>query len=127
MTGPLRPRRRSRPPHPDLEPAGDTPVPISAAVDHLLSARGLEAAGSLADIAAAWEGIVGREVSRHVVPSAVRDAELVVDVDTPAWSTEVQFQEALILTRCREQLGEAAPDKLRVRVRRPGSLPLLPD
>jgi predicted nucleic acid-binding Zn ribbon protein len=98
-------------------------VPLGAAVDHLLAARGLEAAGSLAAIAASWEGIVGLEVSRHVVPAAFRERELVVDVDTPAWSTEVQFQEALILTRCREHLGDAAPVSLRVRVRRPGSLP----
>ncbi len=98
-------------------------MPLGAAVDHLLSARGLEAAGSLSAIAAAWEGIVGPEVARHVVPSAVRGQELVVDVDTPAWATEVQFQEALILTRCREQLGDGAPAKLRARVRRPGSLP----
>ena len=48
---------------------------------------------------------------------------LVVDVDSPAWSTEMQFQEALILARCREELGENAPARLRVRVRRPGTRP----
>jgi predicted nucleic acid-binding Zn ribbon protein len=118
------PRRRSRrPPHPDLEPAGEAAVPIGQAVDHLLSARGLRAAGSLAAVLGEWEAIVGAEIARHVVPSAFRDGELIVDVDSPAWSTEVQFQEALILTRCREQLGESAPARLRVRVRRPGSLP----
>ena len=126
MSVPLPPRRRyRRPPHPDIEPAGEPAVPIGEAVDHLLSARGLRAAGSLAAVLGRWEGIVGPEVARHVVPTAFRESELVVDVDSPAWSTEMQFQEALILARCREELGEKAPARLRVRVRRPGAPPPL--
>lgn len=124
MSGAVPPRRRRvRPPHPDLEPEGGPVVPIGNAVDHLLAARGLSAAGSLAAVIGRWESIVGPEVARHLVPSAFRGDELTVDVDTPAWSTEAQFQEALILERCREQLGDEAPAKLRVRVRRPGTLP----
>jgi predicted nucleic acid-binding Zn ribbon protein len=119
-------RRRTRPAHPDLEPAGDPVVPIGQAVNQLLAARGLREAGSLAEIMAEWQAIVGADVARHVVPSAFRAGELTVDVTTPAWSTEVQFQEALILARCREQLGDGAPAKLRVRVRRPGNMPPAP-
>jgi predicted nucleic acid-binding Zn ribbon protein len=116
-------RRRSRLPHPDIEPDGDPAVPIGSAVGHLLSARGLQAAGYLAAVAGEWESIVGTEVARHVVPTAYRGRELVVDVDEPAWSTEVHFQEALILARCREHLGDSAPQSLHVRIRRPGTLP----
>ena len=104
-----------------VEEPADTPAPvrIGAAVDHLLRARGLEATAVLADVVGCWEATVGRDVATHVTPVVVRQSELVVEVDEPAWATQVQLLSSLLLARLADQLGPGAPHRLSVRVGRP--------
>jgi len=113
------------------EPANTPPpVPISDAVEHLLTARGLEATAVLAEVLGGWDETVGRDVAAHVVPVAVRQGgELVVEVDEPAWATQVQLLSSLLLARLADQLGPSAPHRLSVKVGRPrrqGGTPVAP-
>ena len=95
---------------------GGPTVAIGAAVDRLLRQRGMEDALILGRVAGCWEEIVGPEVARQVHPQFVRDGELVVSVDHPAWATELEMAGPAVLARLLEQLGDAAPKRLRVRV-----------
>jgi predicted nucleic acid-binding Zn ribbon protein len=95
-------------------------VPIGKAVDRLLHERGMEDALVLGRVASCWEEIVGPEVARQVRPQLVRDHELVVLVDHPAWATELELAGSAVLSRLAEKLGDMAPQRLRVRVE-PGS------
>ena len=99
--------------------AGPT-VPIGAAVDRLLRQRGMEDALVLGRVAGCWENVVGPEVARQVRPQLVRDGELVVSVDHPAWATELELAGSAVLSRLAEELGDVAPKRLSVRVM-PGS------
>jgi predicted nucleic acid-binding Zn ribbon protein len=95
--------------------AGPT-VAIGTAVDRLLRQRGMEDALVLGRVASCWEEVVGPEVARQVRPQFVRDGELVVSVDHPAWATELELAGSAVLGRLFEQLGDVAPKRLSVRV-----------
>ena len=63
-----------------------------------------------------WEEVVGPEIARQVRPQLVRDGELVVSVDHPAWATELELAGSAVLGRLAEELGDVAPKRLSVRV-----------
>lgn len=99
-------------------PTGDgtRTVAIGPALERLLRLRGMEDAVVLGQVSACWEEIVGPEVARQVHPRLVRDGELVLQVDHPAWATELELAGPAVLSRLHEHLGEAAPKRLSVRV-----------
>ncbi len=78
--------------------------------------RGMEDALVLGRIASCWEEIVGPEVACQVCPQLVRDGELIVSVDHPAWATELELAGPAVLGRLSEKLGDMAPKRLSVRV-----------
>lgn len=98
------------------ETEGGPTVPIGTAVDRLLRQRGMEDALVLGRVAGCWEQVVGPEVAGQVRPQLVRDDELVVSVDHPAWATELELAGSAVLSRLSEELGEMAPKRLSVRV-----------
>jgi predicted nucleic acid-binding Zn ribbon protein len=91
-------------------------VPIGLALDQLLHERGMEDALVLGRVTGCWEDVVGPDVARQVRPQLVRGRELVVFVDHPAWATELELAGSAVLGRLNERLGNAAPQRLTVRV-----------
>lgn len=116
-SGPDRPGRRSNMADHGEEDRGVGPtVPIGTALDRLMRQRGMEDALILGRVASCWEEIVGPAVARQVRPQLVRDGELVVSVDHPAWATELELVGSAVLSRLSEALGDVAPKRLSVRV-----------
>lgn len=97
-------------------------MPIRSALDRLLKARGIEAAAVLAEVRAVWEEVAGQEAALHVNPCSLRGDDLVVEVDHPAWATEVQRSSAELLGRLAERLGPSAPSRISARVVPPGRI-----
>jgi len=95
-------------------------TPIGAALEQLLHQRGMEDALIFGRVTSCWEEVVGPEIARQVRPQLVRGRELVVSVDHPAWATELELAGSAVLSRLAEHLGDAAPQRLSVRVE-PGS------
>ncbi|HKH88723.1 MAG TPA: DUF721 domain-containing protein [Acidimicrobiales bacterium] len=102
------------------EPGGGMGMPIGEATRRLLRARGLDATMTLAEVLAVWTEVVGDHVATHVRPAGLHAVTLTVEVDDPAWATQIQFLSGTILEGLRERLGERAPAGLNVRVARPG-------
>jgi predicted nucleic acid-binding Zn ribbon protein len=100
---------------------GPVGLPIGEATRRLLRARGLEATVTLGDVLLAWDDIVGPQVSAHAQPCALHASVLSVEVDEPAWATQIQFLSGGILSGLSERLGARAPATLNLRVARPGS------
>lgn len=94
---------------------------IGEATRRLLRARGWEATETLGDVLAAWEDVVGPQVSAHAHPRGLHAATLTVEVDAPAWATQIQFLSGSILSGLSERLGERSPTSLNLRVARGGS------
>jgi len=64
-----------------------------------------------------WEDAVGAAVAAHVQPVKLDGTTLIVEVDDPAWATQLRFLEATLRERLLEVAG-ATIVKVEVRVRR---------
>ena len=64
-----------------------------------------------------WNETVGEAVAKHVQPVKLDGGKLVVEVDDPAWATQLKFLEANLRERLLESTG-ARIDSFEVRVRR---------
>ena len=64
-----------------------------------------------------WEEAVGAQVAAHVQPVKLTGGVLVVEVDDPAWATQLKFLEQSLRQRLAEVAG-ASIDTIEVRVAR---------
>ena len=64
-----------------------------------------------------WEEAVGDYVARHARPSRFEDGVLVIDVDEPAWVTEIEFRTEEISQRLRD-VAQVTINQIEVRVAR---------
>jgi len=64
-----------------------------------------------------WEDAVGAAVAAHVQPVRLDGARLIVEVDDPAWATQLRFLEATLKERLAAIAG-ARVETIDVRVRR---------
>lgn len=62
-----------------------------------------------------WEEAVGGPVAAHVQPLKLEGTTLVVEVDDPAWATQMRFLESTLRTRLADVAG-ATIDRIEVRV-----------
>jgi hypothetical protein len=60
---------------------------------------------SLGGVFGRWVEAVGEPVAKHVRPVKLDGARLVVEVDDPAWATQLRFLEANLRERVREVTG----------------------
>lgn len=64
-----------------------------------------------------WTDAVGEGVARHVQPVKLDGRRLVVEVDDPAWATQLRFLEPTLKARLAEVAG-ATIDVFEVRIKR---------
>lgn len=64
-----------------------------------------------------WREIVGDTIADHVTPKRLDKGRLLVEVDEPAWATQLRFLEARVLSTLRERVGDEVT-ALDIRVRR---------
>jgi predicted nucleic acid-binding Zn ribbon protein len=102
------------------------PVPLSESLGGVV--RSLRGAGAREDGSGAsarqlggvfgrWKDAVGEAVARHVQPLRLDGTRLVVEVDDPAWATQLKFLEANLRERLLAVTG-AQIDEFEIRVSR---------
>lgn len=64
-----------------------------------------------------WRELVGDAIADHVTPKRLEKRVLVVEVDDPAWATQLKFLEAQLISTLRAKAGDEV-DSLDVKVRR---------
>ncbi len=72
---------------------------------------------ALGSIFGRWDEIVGEAVAAHVQPVKLDGTRLVVDVDDPAWATQLKFLESSLRDRLGEATG-AVIETFEIRVKR---------
>jgi predicted nucleic acid-binding Zn ribbon protein len=93
------------------------PRPISWGIDRVLrSLRGGDRQATVT-VFSRWKDLVGEGVAAHVRPLKLDEGTLIVDVDDPAWATQMKFLESDLLSRLRET-GDLSVQRLEIRVRR---------
>ena len=65
-----------------------------------------------------WEEAVGPAIAANVRPVRLEQGTLLVEVDDPAWATQVRFLADDVRTRLRDVAGVVV-ERLEVRVGRP--------
>ncbi len=99
-----------RPPRKDPARLGDILGPL------LKQRLGSEDFAAEHEIGRLWGRVVGSEVARHARPGTFRRGSLTVEVDQPAWATELQFQAPRILDRINQAAGKSLISEIRFRV-----------
>jgi predicted nucleic acid-binding Zn ribbon protein len=65
-----------------------------------------------------WDEVVGESLAARSQPRWLRDGVLVVEVDDPAWTTQIRWLEADLVARLTEVLGPGQVTEIEVRVAR---------
>jgi predicted nucleic acid-binding Zn ribbon protein len=96
----------------------DDPIPVTDALDGLLrSLRGGAGRAEVGGVFGRWEEAVGAPIAAHVRPVRLEHGSLLVEVDEPAWATQVRLLTDDIRRRLLEVTGVQV-DHVDVRVAR---------
>lgn len=96
------------------------PVPISSSLDGVVRALRGPSRSAVGGVFGRWEEAVGEQVAGHVKPVKLDEGILLVEVDDPAWATQVKFLAPTITERLAEVAGVRV-DRIDVRVERRSS------
>ena len=97
------------------EPDQDQPVSLALSLDGVVKSLRGPSRRAVGGLFGRWDEAVGEQVAQHVRPVKLDGAVLSVEVDDPAWATQVKFLAPTIIARLAEVAG-ARVDQLQVRV-----------
>lgn len=95
----------------------DGVISLSASLDSVVRSLRGPSREEVGGIFGRWEEAVGEYVARHARPSRFEEGVLVIDVDEPAWVTEIEFRSEEISRRLFE-VAQVSVSKIEVRVAR---------
>lgn len=84
---------------------GDDPMTIGASLDGVVRSLRGPSRREVGGVFGRWAEAVGEQVAQHVRPLKLDGGVLTVEVDDPAWATQVKFLSSTITTRLREVAG----------------------
>lgn len=96
------------------------PIPISSSLDGVMRSLRGPTRETVGGLFGRWDEAVGEQVAQHVTPIKLDDGVLVVEVDDPAWATQVKFLSTMITERLMT-VAEVSVDRIEVRVERRGA------
>jgi predicted nucleic acid-binding Zn ribbon protein len=85
------------------------PIPLSSSLDDVVREVG--------GLFGRWDEVVGAQIAAHARPVRLDDGVLVVEVDEPAWATQMTMLSATVRERLDAVVGVSV-DRLEVRVAR---------
>ena len=101
----------------EFVPMGRTPKQLADVLGKVLRRMKVSDQDSAMGLFSQWKEIVGPAIAEHVTPKKLEKRVLIVEVDDPAWATQMKFLETQLLTTLRTHVGDEV-DSLDVRLRR---------
>ena len=98
-------------------PAGKPPRVLNEVLGKLLRRMHVSDESSAIGLFSGWRQIVGDTIADHVVPKRLEKRVLEVEVDDPAWATQLKFLESQLIATLRDSVGDEV-ESLEIRVRR---------
>ena len=98
-------------------PEGKPPKPLSDVLARVLRGMKVTDESTAMGLFSHWPAIVGDSVAEHVTPKRLEKRVLTVEVDDPAWATQLKFLETQLLSTLRDHIGDEV-DSLNIKVRR---------
>lgn len=93
----------------------DDPVSVSESLEGVVRSLRGPSSRVVSGVFGRWAEAVGEQVANHVRPLKLEQGVLTVEVDDPAWATQVSFLAPTITARLAEVSG-AVVDRVQVRV-----------
>lgn len=94
------------------------PVPLTDSLDAMMrSLRGTDRR-QVGGVFGRWAEVVGDDLARQVRPVKLDQRVLTVEVDDPAWATQVKFLLGTIIERL-DSVAGVQVERIEVRVQRP--------
>jgi predicted nucleic acid-binding Zn ribbon protein len=98
--------------------AGDEPIALTEALDDVVrSLQGGAGRSEVRGVFGQWDEAVGETVAAHVRPVRLDSGGLLVEVDEPAWATQVRLLADDLRARLLDVAGVTV-DRIEVRVAR---------
>ena len=95
----------------------DDPRPLNEAMDRLLRSLKGGDRQTTVTVFSRWAELVGDSVAAHVRPLKLDGGTLVVEVDDPAWATQMKFLERDLLDRL-TAAGSGPVERVEIRVKK---------
>jgi predicted nucleic acid-binding Zn ribbon protein len=95
----------------------DEPRPLSSSLDDVLRQLGGGGVGAVRTVFSEWTALVGPETAAHAKPVSLDGGCLLVVVDEPGWATRFRYEQASLLRRFADELGDGVVTRIDVRVR----------
>ena len=95
------------------------PVSLREAITAVGKELGLPPPSELSTLVDAWPEIVGAAIAAHASVRSVRDGVCTVEVDDPAWATQIRYAERQVLERAAVCCGPGVVTSVRVVVAGP--------
>ncbi len=93
------------------------PIPISESLDGVVRSLRGPSRQAVGGVFGKWRDAVGDQVAEHVRPLKLDERVLVVEVDDPAWATQVKFLSSTIIEKLLAVAGVEI-ERIEVRVDR---------
>jgi len=98
-------------------PPSKPPRVLNEVMGKLLRRMHVSDESSAIGLFSGWRQIVGDTIADHVAPKRLEKRVLVVEVDDPAWATQLKFLESQLIATLRDSVGDEV-ESLEIRVRR---------
>ena len=98
-------------------PPGKPPRALNEVLGKVLRRMRVSDQSSAIGLFSGWRQIVGATIADHVAPKRLEKRVLVVEVDDPAWATQLKFLESQLIATLRDSVGDEV-ESLEIRVRR---------
>ena len=92
-------------PEPEAKIAPEPDSLLTEQLDLLLRRLGSESTQVVAGVFDDWHQLVGEAVAKHVTPIKLEAGRLLVEVDEPAWATQMRFLESEIINKLSDHTG----------------------
>jgi predicted nucleic acid-binding Zn ribbon protein len=96
---------------------GEMPMPIGDALDRVLRSLRAPTARTVKTVFSEWPSVAGAQLAAHAQPVALRDGELVVEVDDPTWASQLRWLEPELRSRLESLPGGPRVERIRFRLR----------
>jgi predicted nucleic acid-binding Zn ribbon protein len=95
--------------------ADDELVSLATSLDGVVQSLRGPSRRAVGGLFGRWDEAVGEQVAQHVRPVKLDQGVLSVEVDDPAWATQVKFLAPTIIARLSE-VADARVERIQVRV-----------
>lgn len=99
---------------------GREPLPLSASLDGVVRSLRGPSRAAVGGLFGRWAESVGDQVAQHVKPVKLDGTTLLVEVDEPAWATQVKLVTPMIIERL-ASVAHVKIERIDVRVDRLGA------